>query len=97
MGKDLRRSKSLKDYWQLDGVVEIVSAAATVGSASAQRPHHNPLELGMFAVGRRPVMFGIRERIAGLRTRAQTAPSRIEERMRSETSTPARWLEDERP
>jgi len=90
MARDLRRSKSLKDYWQLDGVVGMVSAA-TMGSASAQKPQRNPLELGMFAVGRRPVMFGIRERIAGLRTRAQTAPSRIEER----AGTPVRWVEEE--
>ena len=66
-----------------DGRMDVVSSTtiATAGAAGrvATMTGRNPLECGgLFAVGRRPVMWGIRDRIAGLRTRALTAPERVE-------------------
>jgi hypothetical protein len=75
----LRRvtSRSLREFWQVDG------AACCDALALAS---HLPLQdeavargLSFFATTRRhAVMEGIRQRIAGLRRRAETAPERLE-------------------
>jgi hypothetical protein len=75
----LRRvaSRSLREFWQVDG------AACCDALALAS---HLPLQdeavargLSLFATTRRHVvMEGIRQRIAGLRRRAETAPGRLE-------------------
>lgn len=66
----LRRAanRSLRDLWQLDGACDVVLA-------SHLPQDHVVCSLSVFATRRHAVMDGIRQRIAGLRRRAETAPA----------------------
>lgn len=71
----LRRatSKSLREFWQVDGACcDIVLAGHLPQDDVVAR------QLSFFATRRHAVMDGIRQRIAGLRKRAETAPGRLE-------------------
>ena len=71
----LRRaaSRSLREFWQVDGACEIVLACQLVPQDDAV-----VRQLSVFETRRHAVMDGIRQRIAGLRRRAGTAPGRLE-------------------
>ena len=71
----LRRaaSRSLREFWQVDGTAsDVVLACHLPQDGTVAR------QLSFFETRRHAVMDGIRQRIAGLRVRAETAPGRLE-------------------
>ena len=67
-------SRSLRGPWQGDGACDALLLASHL-----QQQQASPVGVvSHFAVRRHAVMEGIRERIAGLRQRAETAPGRLE-------------------
>ena len=66
-------SRSLREFWQLDGTTSDVVLACHLPQDDAV-----VRQLSFFETRRHAVMDGIRQRIAGLRTRAETAPGRLE-------------------
>lgn len=69
----LRRaaSKGLREFWQIDGACEVLLAD------NGLRRDACVFGLDFFALRKHTVMSGIRDRIAGLRERAKTAPGRL--------------------
>jgi hypothetical protein len=66
-------SRNMKELWQVDGACDVLLASHLL-----PQDDHDNLDLRFFATRRHVVMEGIRQRIAGLRRRAETAPGRLE-------------------
>lgn len=69
----LRRatSRSLREFWQVDGSCDVLLASHLPQDEVSRK-------VSIFAMRRHAVMDDIRQRIAGLRRRAETAPGRLE-------------------